>query len=211
MSSNVMNALGEKPTVTTDKGLQRAEEILLAARDLMIQEGYAGLSMRGIAARINVNLSTVQHYYKSQEVLVEALLSYLINGLQAQIEALISSMSDKGQQERLEAVLDFLLVECRNPDVIGVYTEAWALAQRLPFATRLMQQVEERERKQFYKLIYGLNPAIDRAEYQRRAALIPILLHGLMLQFPPQGASVLSREQLESAARAQVLQLATKH
>jgi AcrR family transcriptional regulator len=208
MTANVLSALGEKPTVTTGRGLQRAEEILLAARDIMLAEGYAGLTMRGVATRINVNLSTVQHYYKNLEVLVEALLAWQIDSFGHGIATAIAAVADKSQQERLEAVLDYLLDECREPAVCGIFAEAWALGKRLPFAMRLMEQVEERERKQFYKLIQGLNPAINRAEYRRRAAMIVMLLNGLMLQFPVQGTPALSRKQLESAVRAQVLQLA---
>lgn len=208
MHSTVLTALGDKATVTTDKGLQRAEEILLVARDLLIEKGYAGLSMRGIAAQSEVSLSTVQHYYKNPEVLIEALLSYLIDGFQTRIDALIKSMSHKGQQERFEVVLDYLLEECRNPEVCGVFAEAWALAQRLPFASQLMARVEARELKQFYQLIQGLNPAIDQAEYKQRAALIVILLNGLMLQFRVQATSLSQRKSLEQSVREQVMKLA---
>lgn len=209
MTANLLSALGEKPSITTGRGLQRAQEILLAARDIMLAEGFAGLTMRGVAARINVSLSTVQHYYKNQEVLVEALLGYLIDRLGDGIAAAIAAMADRDQQERLEAVLDYLLGVCRDPEVCGIFVEAWALGKRLPFAMRLMERVEERERKQFYQLIVGLNPAISRAEYRRRAAMIVMLVNGLMLQFPPQGTPVLSRKQMEGAVRAQILQIAT--
>lgn len=209
MSSLVSSALGEKPTVTTGKGLQRAEEILLVARGLLLQKGYAGLTMRGIAAQSQVSLSTVQHYYKNPEVLIAALLSYLLDEFQAQIDALIKSMAGKGQRERFESVLDYIFNECRNPDVCGVFAEAWSLAQRLPFANDLMAQVQARERKQFYQLIYGLNPFINAADYRERAALIVILLHGLMLQFPSGGSALLSRQELEQAVRHQVLKWAT--
>lgn len=209
MATNVLSALGEKPTVTTGRGLQRAEEILLAARDIMLEDGYAGMTMRGVAARINVSLSTVQHYYKNLEVLVEALLAWQIATFGNGIATAIAAVADRGQLERLEAVLEYIVGECRDPAVSGIFAEAWALGKRLPFAMRLMEQVEERERKQFYRLIQGLNPRIDRAEYRRRAAMIVMLLNGLMLQFPPQGTAALSREQLERAVRRQVLELAT--
>lgn len=209
MPSIVLNALGEKTTVTTDKGLQRAEEILLVARDILIQKGYTGLSMRGIATQSQISLSTLQHYYKNPEVLIEALLTYLIDGFQAKIDSLIYSTSDRGQQQRFDVVLDYIFEECRKPDICGVFAEAWALAQRMPFASKLMAKVEERERKQFYQLIQGLNPAISPTEYRQRAALIVMILNSLMLQFPAQGTALLSRTDLEKSVREQVLKLAT--
>lgn len=209
MMSPILTSLGDKPSVTTGRGLQRAEEILLAARDILVAEGYAGLSLRGIATRVNVSLSNVQHYYKGLDALMEALLVYLMDGYQRQIEALLMSMGDSTQRDRLLAVLDLLLSEGRRAEVCAVFVEAWALGQRQPFAAQVMEQLQERERKEFYKLMFGLNPAIGACECKQRAALSVMLIHGMMVQVPNEGASVLSRKQMEEAIRQQILAWAT--
>jgi AcrR family transcriptional regulator len=201
--------LGDKSSLTTGKGLQRAEEILMAARDILVAEGYAGLTLRGIATRVNVSLSNVQHYYKGLDALMEALLVYLMDGYQRQIELLLQSMAGNSQRERLLAVMDLLLSEGRKAEVCGVFVEAWALGQRLPFAAQVMEQIQERERKELYKLMYGLNPAISVKECKHRAALSVMLIHGLMVQIPREGTSVLSRKQMEEAIRKQILDWAT--
>lgn len=206
MASVILNSLAEKPALRTDRGIQRAEAILMAARDILVAEGYAGLSMRGVATRAQMSLSNVQHYYKGLEGLVEALLIYLMDDYQQQIDALIQSMKQHTQHEQLSAVLDLLLSEGRKVEVSGVFVEAWALAQRLPFAARVMQQIQERERKAFYKLMYGLNPHISASEYKQRAALSVTLIHGLMVQ--PAGTSSLNRAQMEQLVRQQILKLA---
>ncbi|MEE4250206.1 MAG: TetR/AcrR family transcriptional regulator [Alcanivoracaceae bacterium] len=209
MTSPILTSLGDKASVTTGKGLQRAEEILMAARDILVAEGYAGLTLRGIAMRVNVSLSNVQHYYKGLDALMEALLVYLMDGYQRQIEALIKSMSDSTQRERLLAVMDLLLSEGRKTEVCGVFVEAWALGQRLPFAAQVMEQIQEREGKEFYKLMYGLNPEISAKECKHRAALSVMLIHGLMVQIPHDGTSALSRKHMEDAIRQQILHWAT--
>jgi len=210
MTSTIQTSLGDKHSQTTNKGLQRAEEILLAARDILVAEGYAGLTLRGIALRVNARLSNVQHYYKSKDALLEALLVYLMDGYQRQIETLIKSMGDSSQRERLLAVMELLLSEGGKSEVCGVFVEAWALGQRLPFAAQLMQQIQERERKEFFKLMYGLNPAISVQECQQRAALGVMLINGLMVQIPHAGTSTLSRQQMEEAIRQQILKWATE-
>ncbi len=209
MTSPILSSLGDKASLTTGKGLQRAEEILLAARDILVAEGYAGLTLRGIAQRVNVSLSNVQHYYKGLDALMEALLVYLMDGYQRQIETLIKSMSDSTQRERLLAVMDLLLSEGRKTEVCGVFVEAWALGQRQPFAAQVMEQIQERERKELYKLMYGLNPAIGARECKHRAALSVMLIHGLMVEIPHEGTSTLSRKHLEDAIRQQILDWAT--
>lgn len=209
MTSRVLHSLADKPSVTTGRGLQRAEEILLAARDILVSDGYAGLTMRGIAIRLNMRLSNVQHYYRSLEALMEALLVYLMDDYQRQIEVLVQAMSERSAYDRLVAVLDLLLSEGRKADVCGVFVEAWALGQRLPFAAEVMQHIQEREQKEFYKLMYGLNPNIDATECKQRVALSLTLIHGLMVQIPRDGNGAFGRQQMESAVRQQILNLAT--
>lgn len=209
MPSSILSSLGDKVSLTTGKGLQRAEEILLAGRDIFIAEGYAGLSMRAVASRVQVNLSTVQHYYKSKEALVDALLAYVMDDLQYQIEVRLAAMRDSTQYERLVSVLDMFLEETRRPEICAVFLEAWALATRMPFAAQLVAHVQTRERKEFYTHIYGLVPTLTPVECRRRAALIVLQLNGLMFHLPHESDDLLDRKQLEEVVRSNILQLAT--
>lgn len=209
MASPTLSALGDKPSPTTDKGRQRAEAILMAARDILVADGYAGLTLRGIAVRVNVSLSNVQHYYKGLDALMEALLIYLMDDYQRQIETLIQSMTGSTAHDRLLAVMDFLLAEGRKPDVCAVFVEAWALGQRQPFAAHVMEQIQARERKELYKLMHGLNPEINAQECKQRAALSVMLIHGLMVQIPHETTPTPSRKHTEDAIRQQILKWAT--
>ncbi len=208
MPSATIESLSDKPSLTTDKGLARAQEILMAAREIFVAEGYAGLSMRGVASKLNISLSTVQHYYKSKEILVEALLGYIIDGYQQRIEALVQSMTQHSQLQRFMATVDMLLAELEKPDVYSIFTEVWALAHRMPFAAQLIESIQTRERKEIYKLILGLEPAIPSEEYKVRAALIIIQIHGFMIHFPHSG-SIYSRQHMKEAIRQSLLKLAT--
>jgi AcrR family transcriptional regulator len=209
MTSPILASLGDKHSPTTGKGLQRAQDILTAARDILVAEGYAGLTLRGVAARIDARLSNVQHYYRSKDALIEALLVYLMDDFQKQIETLLTSMRDRTQHERLVAVLDLLISEGSKSNPCGIFVEAWSLAQRLPFAAGLMEQIQERERKEFYRLMFGLNPLISAKECRRRAELSVLLIHGLMAQSPADERSSLRRSQLEDSIRRQILAWAT--
>ena len=60
MPSSV-TSLQNKPSTTTEKGLGRALDILHAARSLLAEDGYAGLSMRRVAAEVGISLSNVQY------------------------------------------------------------------------------------------------------------------------------------------------------
>ena len=195
---------------TTDKGHIRSQEILRTAQAILASEGYAGLSMRGVAAQLGISLSTVQHYYTNKEALVEALLTYVMDNYQAAVAQVMNAMSDKSQLERFKTIIDLILIEIRRPETFGVLAEIYALSNRLPFAARLVEAVYARERKEIFKLIYGLEPKISKAEYKLRAAMIVVQIHGLVSQLAQDNDPSLSRRQLEQAAKQSFLLLATK-
>lgn len=195
---------------TTDKGHIRSQEILRTAQAILASEGYAGLSMRGVATQLGISLSTVQHYYTNKEALVEALLIYVMDNYQAAVAQVMNAMSDKSQLERFKTIIDLILIEIRRPETFGVLAEIYALSNRLPFAARLVEAVYARERKEIFKLIYGLEPKISKAEYKLRAAMIVVQRHGLVSQLAQDNDPSLSRRQLEQAAKQSFLMLATK-
>ncbi|MCR2746533.1 TetR/AcrR family transcriptional regulator [Limnobacter parvus] len=195
---------------TTDKGQIRSQEILSTAQAILAEEGYAGLSMRGVATQLGISLSTVQHYYSNKEALVEALLIYVMDNYQAAVAQVMNAMSDKSQLERFKTIVDLILIEIRRPETFGVLAEIYALSNRLPFAARLVEAVYARERKEIFKLIYGLEPRISKAEYKLRAAMIVVQIHGLVSQLAQDNDPSLSRKQLEQAARQSFMMLATK-
>lgn len=195
---------------TTDKGQIRSQEILSTAQAILATEGYAGLSMRAVATQLGISLSTVQHYYSNKEALVEALLTYVMDNYQAAVAQVMNAMSDKSQLERFKTIVDLILIEIRRPETFGVLAEIYALSNRLPFAARLVEGVYARERKEIFKLIYGLEPKISKAEYKLRAAMIVVQIHGLVSQLAQDNDPSLSRKQLEQAARQSFLMLATK-
>ena len=195
---------------TTDKGQIRSQEILGTAQAILASEGYAGLSMRGVASQLGISLSTVQHYYTNKEALVEALLTYVMDNYQTAVAQVMNAMSDKSQLEQFKTIVDLILIEIRRPDTFGVLAEIYALSNRLPFAARLVEEVYARERKEIFKLIYGLEPKISKAEYKLRAAMIVVQIHGLVSQLAQDNDPSLSRKQLEQAARQSFMMLATK-
>ncbi len=181
MSHMLDTTLRNKASTTTEKGLGRARDILLAARALLASEGYAGLSMRRVAQDVGMSLSNVQHYYASKEQLLEALLLTTMDESQAKIDRIAVAMAGRPQVERFLSTVDMFLDEITDPVTHAIFFEIWALASRHPFASNLMGKMIGRERRAVYGLIRGLNPAIDDERCMERAVLIVAQIQGLML------------------------------
>ena len=56
----------------TSKGLQRREEILAVARKRLIEEGYNHFVLREIAAQCGMTIGNLQYYFRTREMLLEA-------------------------------------------------------------------------------------------------------------------------------------------
>ena len=170
-----------KTSVTTEKGLGRAHEILHAARALLAADGYAGLSMRRVAAEVGMSLSNVQHYYQSKDVLIEALLLYTMDVFQAKMDGISAEMDSATRVEQFLSTIDMFLEEITDPVTHAIFFEIWALASRNPFASKLMDRMLARERKAIFNLIRPLNTAISDDETMQRAILMVAQVEGLML------------------------------
>lgn len=208
MSPTLKTSLKKKPSNTTEKGYERAQDILQAAREIFAAEGYGGLSMRRVATRVGVSLSNVQHYYKSKDLLVEALLLDSLNQFQARIDGIAEAMAGGTREDRFLATVDMFLEELGSPVTRGMFFEFWALATRNTFASALMDKMQARERKAIFHLIRGMSADISDAEYVIRAALIVAQIEGLMLFRARNRPRRPELEGLESAARKSVLRLA---
>ena len=175
------NALKNKPSSTTEKGLGRAHGILQAARRLLAQDGHAGLSMRRVALEAGMTLSNVQHYYASRDLLLEALLLSIMDEFQARMDGIAAEMRERPRLDRFMRTMDMFLDEITEPATHAIFFELWALASRNPFASTLMDLMVGRERKTVYNMIRGLNPDIPDDECMQRAILMVAQVQGLML------------------------------
>lgn len=203
------SALRAKLSSTTGKGLERAHDILLAARRLLAAEGYAGLSMRRVAQESGMSLSNVQHYYASKDVLVEALLLYIMDVFQGKMDSIAVGMAGRPQVERFQTTVDMFLEEITDPVMHAVFFEIWALASRHPFASALMGKMMARERKAIYGLIRGLNPALSDEQTMQRSVLIVAQIQGLMLFRLDRKARPQQYETVRESMQKAILELAT--
>ena len=159
----------------------RAQAILQAGRAMLAADGYAGLSMRKVACEVGISLSNLQHYYNSKDALLEALLLYTMDVFQAKMDGIRAAMEGAPRIAQFLSTADMFLDEITDPVTHAVFFEIWALASRHAFASALMDKMLARERKAIFKLICGLNPAIDNDEYMQRAILMVAQIEGLML------------------------------
>lgn len=174
-----------KESNTTTKGHERAGAILSVAREILGTEGYGALSMRSVALRVGVSLSTVQHYYPSREVLLEALLNQAFDGYQAGIDQRLAQRTggsdSSGGKAVFQSIIDYFLDDLRDQISSGLFFEIAALANRHPYASKMFDTMLTRARRTLRNLMRDIAPELTQRQCEIRGALIVSQMIGLMI------------------------------
>jgi AcrR family transcriptional regulator len=85
--------VGVKERREKQKGILR-QEILDAARDILVREGYEGLSMRKVAEKIDYSPTTIYLHFKDRDDLVFCVCEELMAGLVRELHAVAERHSD---------------------------------------------------------------------------------------------------------------------
>lgn len=85
--------MGVKERRARQKGLLR-QEILDAAREILVREGYEGLSMRKVAEQIDYSPTAIYLHFKDRDDLVFCVCEQLMAGLVRELEEVKSRHAD---------------------------------------------------------------------------------------------------------------------
>jgi len=184
-SSLPVSNFTEVATARTTKGQAAIDRILNAAIELLAHEGYAELSMRKVAERLNMRLSAVQRHFPTWELLFQAMMMRVL----AEYTRVFDQHLNEAKASRLkqfENVLDYLIRELKSPVTQSLFAQLWALAQTNDYVRKIMLDMYAYERSVFEYFIAELNPELDKKEITRRAALMVTQIEGLMLLIPQQ-------------------------
>lgn len=106
---------------------ERSAEIADAARSIALEQGLAAVTLRSIAARIDVAPALVAHYEPNMEALTASTFAAVVAAETDEVISLLAGLATP--RERLAALLETLLDGTRD-DVTVVWVEAWALGRR---------------------------------------------------------------------------------
>jgi AcrR family transcriptional regulator len=106
---------------------ERSAEIADAARDVALEHGLYAVTLRAVAARIDVAPALVAHYEPDMHALVASTFGRIVSAELEEVGDLVAALPSP--RARLSALLDTLLDGSRD-DVTVVWVEAWALGRR---------------------------------------------------------------------------------
>jgi AcrR family transcriptional regulator len=162
------------------KGQHRVDEILHAARAVLVEDGYAALTTRKVAERVGVRQSNVQYYFPAKVDLVRALFEDSMARTAREVAERFAAGRVSPEARLLGGIEHFLETQ-HSPEEQRFLRELWALAAHDPEVAAVMNQFYRRWVDLTARNLVLINPALDRSRAQRRALLIVSLVDGLSL------------------------------
>lgn len=159
---------------------ERKAEILIAATGILVNEGHAELSLRRVAKEVSIRLSTVQHYFESREVLLNALIDDRVE-LYRESFAMVRAQAEGSVEEQARAVIEFLLYDSLDPETCGFFTQFWALGFQASDARQQLFELYHHHRKELADIVASVRPDLSPSECLKRAAMISSMIEGSMV------------------------------
>ncbi len=180
--------------------------ILVAARRLFIDEGWAAFTARRVAREAGVSLGSLQHFFPTKEQLLAGTLEDVIDGYVRRYAELERNLPELGP-ERLLTVVDFLVDDLWRPETRHFFLNLLALGCHDDFAARLVNDIYARYRRRLAAYIALARPELAEHECLDLGLQVATLILGHHVYTAPDARAVPSRAQLGELVTRSVLRL----
>jgi len=184
----------------------RSRAILRAAKQVFVQEGYAGLSIRAVAKAARASMGAVQNFFPTKRELIAALFEYVVNEYEQGYQRLFARLPINGEA-RLLAVLDYLVDDLWRAETRHFFFGLWALGVNHPPARHLIREMYLHHRRGLAALVSGARPGLSEARCQQLALVLAALIEGLMLFTGPGSGQGITRASLRTLVRTTALEV----
>jgi AcrR family transcriptional regulator len=199
---------GRRPAAATPAARSgRSAEVLRAARDVLVEEGYAALTTRKIAQRLGMRQSNVQYYFPSKTELVRALFEQAVADDPPSGAA---APDPSSPLERMLASVDQFLAKHQDIKEQAFLRELWALSAHDPEVAAVMSRFYQRWIEIVARNVLATTPALGRQRAEQRALLGISLVDGLSRFHGAAGVDHRATDGIARELRAAVRALVTQ-
>ncbi len=197
-----MHPLGPKirpGTGVSSKGNERVEQILGVARDVLVSEGYHGLTMRAIAKGCGITVGNLNYYYANKTDLLRDLLDFVMDGY-LEVFDTIRASAPASPMDALIKIIGFIIDDLGTRETTVFFPELWALANHDEVAAERMEDLYRREREVFEQLIEKIRPDLDQAYIRHLALYVSASIEGHTMFLGHQKPWAAQRQQAKKIA-----------
>jgi len=159
------------------KGQQRVEIILNAARDILVEEGYPGMSMRKVAARCDMTVGNLSYYFASKTDLLNDLVDAVVQGYIGWWDEILIDDSLTLDQ-KFEAIIHFIIEDLTTVETTHFFPALWALSNHDKNVGEAMEYIYNLERGMLKDIVRQINPALSDEDSMALALYISSTMEG---------------------------------
>ena len=180
-------------TATRRRGRNQAKKIVKAARSILIEEGYAGLTMRKVARRLDISLGNLTYYFAGKDDLLRAVIADLLAEYH-EVALREQQRFPDNPHGRFLAYLEFLISDCLNPETRSLFFQIWGMAIHVEIVSQLRDEIYAVARADAVDVIAPLHPDASESEINSLASMFIAMIEGLhvvadldreLLRLPP--------------------------
>ena len=157
---------------------ERQLEILQAARDILISEGFHKLTLRNIANKVGINLSSLQYHFKNRAALIAALFEQASEYYQSNVRILLKIEPGDDLRLKIGQGVRSALNDHKSKQDNQFFSQIVAMAIEEPAAQELIDDFYQRLWTMGSDLLLKLNPSLDEEERLNRSAQMLSLVEG---------------------------------
>jgi AcrR family transcriptional regulator len=193
----------------TDKGSSTATRILEEAKNILVEDGFLGLSFRAIAKRTGTTVGNIGYYYGTKDDLMVDLAEYIFDRWEFRLQRdMPPSMTDR--REKFRYFIRYTIDQNKQRKTMFLLLEMWAMANRSLAVSKMMDTFYGRLRDSIDGMIADLNPKMTADTRALRAALITTQIEGLMILVGPRKPKHRELDGIEDEALAQIETMALR-
>jgi len=155
-------------TAIYPKGMQKVQDILTTAAEVLANEGYSAFTMRNIASRLGITLRNLQYYFPTKQDLFQAVVEKMTD-MELETAGIAVESPGLNAEERLSAFIDYSIKDNETPLVRGFQFELCRDRMTSTYCEYI------------YSLVKPLTPDLSSRQQRIKAALILAMLQGTPL------------------------------
>lgn len=142
------------------KGEDQILNIMTAAKNVFIEHGRHGFSMRKIANEAGMAVGNLGYYYKSKDDILRDLLDHTISEYETTFDGIFNSQitDDKA---KLKNIIYHIIEDLGRRETTRFFPELWSLANHDEYAANGMHLLYQRARRHMRILVSRINPALS--------------------------------------------------
>ena len=160
------------------RAAERRALILRAAQTILLNEGFAALTMRNTAEAAEIRIATLQYYFISREKLFEAAFKDIANKAWTKVLSRLDQANESDAHSRLYFFVRAMCESSRNELLVGFFIELWAAARVHQYAADIMAIYYKDAVNILGKLIHEARPEVGRKRSRQLATLAISLIEG---------------------------------